>query len=535
MRIINVTIFLLLGSAFVVQAGDQERMLKEAESKLWHQPQAALNITDYLLHNDATSRPDRAAIEHLRAKAFYAMQCYDKSLMASFNAILQAESPLEQRLRYVAFLKYVLYEVEMHESLQYLPALHEIKKQNSKDKGAEVGQLVLEGLSMQPQQYVISPSPTLTEETSAAMSAFKSAIELCQSDPETCLASGYDPYYHLAAIHLNHQALDTAAHYATMGLRNLYKGVSSHVLAYRLQLKLAEILFQKEDYQASMRILNEIKPSLEALDTHQMLYAWHLNMGNVYLAKGDEIAFKETFDSASPHDMEMEKIKNSSINAVVAGIQTLHQAELANDKLQWKRREQMAMIFLGALIFVVMVSLGLAKWRIHRLNELLRFTDLNLRLTEMTAQLTPTQVLLEKQNESNGTDTKSQIIPEDTELLILQKLSKFEKGKRFLQKDMSLAQLSTMLDTNTKYLSATINKHKEMNFNAYVNDLRIRYILDQLNNNPTYLHYKVSYLAEESGFSSHSSFTTVFKSVVGMSPTRYIALHEMKNKQIIQN
>ncbi|RXM52850.1 hypothetical protein BOQ60_26210, partial [Chryseobacterium sp. CH1] len=31
-----------------------------------------------------------------------------------------------------------------------------------------------------------------------------------------------------------------------------------------------------------------------------------------------------------------------------------------------------------------------------------------------------------------------------------------------------------------------------------------------------------SYLAEYSGFSSHSAFTTVFKSVTGMSPNVYI-------------
>jgi len=32
----------------------------------------------------------------------------------------------------------------------------------------------------------------------------------------------------------------------------------------------------------------------------------------------------------------------------------------------------------------------------------------------------------------------------------------------------------------------------------------------------------VSYLADFSGFSSHSAFTTVFKSVTGMSPNTYI-------------
>lgn len=117
---------------------------------------------------------------------------------------------------------------------------------------------------------------------------------------------------------------------------------------------------------------------------------------------------------------------------------------------------------------------------------------------------------------------KTNIISKEKEEEILKKLENFEVSDRFLNKDMSLAVLAGQLDTNTKYLSEVINKYKGKNFNHYINELRINHIAYILKTNPTFLNYKVSYLADVSGFSSHSSFATVFKNITGMSPQTYI-------------
>ncbi|WP_161625938.1 helix-turn-helix domain-containing protein [Epilithonimonas tenax] len=119
-------------------------------------------------------------------------------------------------------------------------------------------------------------------------------------------------------------------------------------------------------------------------------------------------------------------------------------------------------------------------------------------------------------------DPKVFIIPDKTEKEILEKLNKFEGSLRYTKSNISLKTLSLQLDTNPRYLSEIINKHKDVNFNTYINNLRIDYILNKLNADEEYRKYKVSYLAEESGFSSHSLFTTTFKNKVGSSPIEYI-------------
>lgn len=120
-----------------------------------------------------------------------------------------------------------------------------------------------------------------------------------------------------------------------------------------------------------------------------------------------------------------------------------------------------------------------------------------------------------------------------TEKVLLKKLEAFEKSKDFLKKDVNLNNLSKQFDTNTKYLSEIIKSYKNKNFNQYLNELRIDYLINQLNNNEKVLNTKVSYLASDFGFNSHSSFSTLFTQYVGQSPSEYIkALKDAKKEKI---
>lgn len=113
-------------------------------------------------------------------------------------------------------------------------------------------------------------------------------------------------------------------------------------------------------------------------------------------------------------------------------------------------------------------------------------------------------------------------VPLETEEQIIMGLDSFERKKVFLDNNVSLAFLAGRLQVNTKYLSEVLNNSLNENFNGYINRLRIEYIVRKLKDDPRYLHYKISYLAEEAGYSSHSSFTTAFKAVTGVPPTTFI-------------
>lgn len=113
-------------------------------------------------------------------------------------------------------------------------------------------------------------------------------------------------------------------------------------------------------------------------------------------------------------------------------------------------------------------------------------------------------------------------MPIETEVELLSKLDEFEKKKKFLNNNMALNLMASQLQTNNKYLRYILKKHRNTDFNNYINELRISYITIKLKTDPKYLQYKISYLARESGFTSHTKFTKTFKKLKGISSSAYI-------------
>lgn len=124
--------------------------------------------------------------------------------------------------------------------------------------------------------------------------------------------------------------------------------------------------------------------------------------------------------------------------------------------------------------------------------------------------------------ECENKNTEERLMSTETEALILQKLKEFEAENGFTDNKLTLTILSAKFEVNTKYLSWVINEHKKKDFNNYINQLRISYIVDKIKTDPDYLNYKISYLSLESGFSSHSKFTSIFKKETGVTPSFFI-------------
>lgn len=135
----------------------------------------------------------------------------------------------------------------------------------------------------------------------------------------------------------------------------------------------------------------------------------------------------------------------------------------------------------------------------------------------------------EKDSEADRKRNDS-LMTSETETKLLELLDEFEKGDLFNNKGMSLSFLAGELNTNTKYLSYVINQHKSADFKTYINRLRINYIVDKLINDEKYRQYKISILADECGFSSHSKFAAVFKAVTDFSPSAYIKHLDAENQ-----
>jgi len=114
-------------------------------------------------------------------------------------------------------------------------------------------------------------------------------------------------------------------------------------------------------------------------------------------------------------------------------------------------------------------------------------------------------------------------LSEETEKKILLKLESFERRQQFLSPETSLSKIARDFKTNAFYISYVIKKHKNTNLNNYINKLRIDYITHKLKFNSEYSNYKIEYLAQESGFSTYSTFKRIFTKETGMDPSKFIS------------
>jgi AraC-like DNA-binding protein len=128
-----------------------------------------------------------------------------------------------------------------------------------------------------------------------------------------------------------------------------------------------------------------------------------------------------------------------------------------------------------------------------------------------------------------GVSGKPDINPE-VAAAILKQLERFEKGRKFLEKDLTLVKLAAAFNSNTKYLSKTIAHYRGKKFVEYLNDLKVDHITQLMKTDRRLRNYTNSALAEEAGFSTTQRFTNAFFSRNGITPPYFAkCLKEQEN------
>ncbi|WP_343697997.1 helix-turn-helix domain-containing protein [Flavobacterium sp.] len=126
-----------------------------------------------------------------------------------------------------------------------------------------------------------------------------------------------------------------------------------------------------------------------------------------------------------------------------------------------------------------------------------------------------------KQKRKKNDDTDF-VISRDAEQAVLQSLKKFESGRKFLEKDLDLTKLAGHFNTNTKYLSLIILRHRNLKFYQYINSLKIDYIAKRIRNEKILQNYTHEALALEAGYSTTRRFVNAFVSYTGITPKYFI-------------
>ncbi|MPS73578.1 MAG: helix-turn-helix domain-containing protein [Chryseobacterium sp.] len=284
---------------------------------------------------------------------------------------------------------------------------------------------------------------------------------------------------------------------------------------------LGRIYFLKKDYAGSAEHLNKALELIQNSSYNPLKNRIYDDLSKNYLALKNDKLYQQYYSVYKEQTDKLDQNKKEALRDLIK----------LNEQYETKRIENSHNSFVSNVLIISVVCLiGILAVIFMSISEKRKARSIQKQIDFYTKQ----QDFIKKIDESktvvepkigkidSDISKKTPLISKEKEADILSRLEEFEKSEKFLNRDMSLAVLAGQLETNTKYLSEVINKYKEKNYNNYINELRINYIAYLLKTDSAYLNYKVSYLAEKAGFSSHSAFTTVFKSVTGISPNTYI-------------
>lgn len=104
---------------------------------------------------------------------------------------------------------------------------------------------------------------------------------------------------------------------------------------------------------------------------------------------------------------------------------------------------------------------------------------------------------------------------------IYERMVKYLKEEEpFTNPKLTLKQMASDLDTNTRYLSMVINEVEGCNFNQMLNRYRVNKVIQLLVDNQAE-SYSYLGLAQKAGFHSKSVFISAFKSQTGSTPSEF--------------
>ena len=98
-----------------------------------------------------------------------------------------------------------------------------------------------------------------------------------------------------------------------------------------------------------------------------------------------------------------------------------------------------------------------------------------------------------------------------------------DEGHAYLDNSLHIEQVARALGTNRYYLSRYINENYHVNYNEYINRMRLEYAKQYMLQNPDML---LDVVAADSGFGTAQAFARKFKAMEGITPRTWLVQHQ---------
>lgn len=347
--------------------------------------------------------------------------------------------------------------------------------------------------------------------------------------PNSFISANNDQLYGLTYYYLNQY--DQALLHYNNGLKKI-DFMPDNFLKATIYNGIAQVFIRKKDQQKAQENLIKAERIAEESPYLNLKDEVYKTSQQYYLLIRDIEHLKK---AQIKQESVSEKIKNNSLEFISNSYNIL---ENKNQEIATKSANKniivvISLIFLSSLFVYIIIYRKKQKQKFMLIKAILE-SKIENQILDHQPSLTNSNNGIFDSDENDGEtifigSAQQILMTPATEKKLLSKLEQFEQAGLFTKNMVSLPYVASYCKTNTKYLSYVINNHKQKDFKNYINELRIRYIIEKLKTDPQYQKYKISTLSEEVGFSSQSKFAAAFKKVTNVSPSEF--LQHMKNER----
>ena len=301
-------------------------------------------------------------------------------------------------------------------------------------------------------------------------------------------------------------------------LNNGYTNTSTPYLGY-LYLNLAQLCIKEKNIHEAIVYLKKIESSL-ILQKNESLQMYYL----YYMAKCyDAIENKnEAFDHAKSF-LEIYNQKKQMIAKDEEAINFLLSQNVATQEIEKiKKENENSTIFYDLLKFILVVlvfSLCFLGLKLILKKKQAKELEDEINVLKIEKQ---TMKKLSPETDSEKNESSVLNLDQEKEQEILKGLEDLEKKEMYLKEGYTLQFVAKKLKTNTTYVSYVVNKIYDKSFSEYTNELKINYVIKELEQNPIFRKYSTQAMAESIGYKRANSFTVSFKKRTGVTPVQYI-------------
>lgn len=485
---------------------ERERLFIKNLNSLYQNPAQTIKVADYLLEN-ATSNSEKAQALFLLSKSKMLQGNTAEGVEDLFRAkeiLKENEDPFISSMVLIALSERFRMSGMDDIALNYLKLAENFSKQiNSKTEH----EIVKTGLILEKAK---------TDDSKMQIQKLKEVENFPNIEFPTMKAIVANEIgQHYLSVSKN----DSASIYFNKAISLLKDFDVENASVESVSLKgLGTVYFLKNDLETSKQYLDHALqlPIIEKAVKVEILE----NLSEVYKKQDSLVLSQKYYNEKAVLNASVIDSERKVRSVIISHIDADQQSYLLSDKKGYfKWAALLALLFLLTFVGYYFYN--------RKLNlEYKRFKEVIAQVDKEEKLQAPFSI-----DDTSLKPSKGVVIPEETEKVILERLDEFEKTTKFTNGNMNLNLLAKHLKTNSKYISEIIHTHKQKNFNTYINELRVNYIIQLMKTDKAYLNYKVSYLAETSGFSSHSAFTVVFKSITGFTPKQFITFLKKSKKE----